>query len=969
MTTSRDTVVANLQLYQYDPTRVQREVIAMARDAASGKIPLVDPTNPVVLCLEAVSCAYSAFMDRNESDMRRLYPQMSQTERELYLHMSDDDYIGRFATPSKIRAGLMIAEDELLSRMVEDPSTKSRKVVIPRNTFFTVSGYIFSLQYPIIISQLQHEGLRVVYDVTKPSPLLTLSSNLVDTGIVQDAAGVRYVNLEFDVHQFSIESKQNDITRGKEFSLNVPFDQQYYYARVFVEAATGWQEIRTTYTDQVYDPTVVTAVLAVTDNVLNVKIPQVYTNTILGSKKVRVDLYKTVGVLDLDVSDYQLDQFGITWMNYDKSDDTIYTAPMSNFQQLIPFMIGTSRGGSGALPFATLRERVMRNSAGGAIEYPISQVQIETKLEQSGYGVVLEVDNITERVFLATKPMPTPTDERLLTAAASGIETVAIDMAKIVLLDSVINNGSSVTITPNTLYRQDNGITSAISSSELAAIMALPPEKRALSVSANNWRYTPFHYVLDTSGDEFDLRAYHLDAPEVIGKTFVGENATTLLQVSTAQYGIFRTENGYTLQIVTTSSDAFRALADEDIHVQLAFVPAGEKDRAYLNGTFVGVNENEERIYSFDLATNFNVTSKNLLQLKRFLMYSHEPRLTNVELTYNFDILYSVSNPMQAQWRANAIDKALGRAYLPESIAGVTQETLKIKFGDALKTLWTKSRSFTVGEEFEKYALDEPMYYANDVYQVDETGSPISFNEAGEVVMTVLHARGTAVLDNAGDPVYRHRKGDIVMDGEGNPIPVRNRSIKRMIDVFLVDGTYWFADDITTANYRKELTKKVVSWLVDDLAEVSKKVLDKTRIYFYPKTTMGMIDVVVGDGVTRSIEAAQSFVVRIQVDDAVYRNSALRDQMELATIKTLSELMGAASISDSLITKALDVQYGNEALSHRHSGLGGTANLTSFKILNEANRCSLRKRLVALTDGTLVTQEDVTVEFERLSNT
>jgi len=968
MSASRDTVIANLHLYQHDPTRVQREIIAMARDAATGKIPLVDPTNPVVLCLEAVACTFSALADRNESDMRRLYPQMSQTEKELYRHMSDVDYIGRFATPSRIRAGLLIAEDELLNRMVDDPATKSRKVVIPRNTFFNVSGYIFSLQYPIVISQLQHEGLRVVYDVSKPSPLLTLSSNLIETSIAQDAQGVRYVRLEFFVDQFSIESKQNDITRGKEFSLNVPFTQQYYYARVFVEANTGWQEIRTTHTDQVYDPTVVTAVLTVMDNVLNVKIPQVYTNTILGSKKVRVDVYQTVGELNLDVSDYQLDQFGITWMNYDKSDDTVYSAPMTNFQQLIPFMIGTSTGGASALPFATLRSRVMKNAAGAAIEYPISQVQIETKLEEKGYGVVLEVDNITDRVFLATKPMPTPSDETLLTAAASGIETVGVDLAKIVLLDSVINNGSSVTITPETLYRQDNGITSPVSSNELAAILALPPDLRAESVSKNNWRYAPFHYVLDTSGDEFDLRAYYLDAPEVLGKTFVGENATTLLQVSTAQYGIFRTANGYTLQIVTTSSDAFRALADEDVHVQLAFIPAGEKDRAYLNGTFVGLNENEERIYSFDLATNFNVTSKNLLQLQHFLMYSNEPRLTNVSLSNPFDILYSVSSPMQAQWRPTTIDAALGRQYLPSTVAGVTHETLTIKFGDALKTLWTKSRSYAVAEEFEKHAFDVPMYYTNDVYQLDSTGSPISFDAENNLVMTVLHHRDDPVLDAGGNPVYRYRKGDLVLDDEGNPIPITNRSIKRMIDVFLIDGTYWFADDITTVNYRKELTRKVVSWLVDELAEVSKKVLDKTRIYFYPKTTMGMIDVVVGAGATRTIEAAQSFVVKIQVDDAVYRNLELRKQMEIATIKTMSTLMASATISDSLITKALDEQYGNEAISHRHSGLGGNNGLTSFKIMNEANRCSLRKRLVALNDGTLVTQEDVSVEFERIGS-
>lgn len=45
------------------------------------------------------------------------------------------------------------------------------------------------------------------------------------------------------------------------------------------------------------------------------------------------------------------------------------------------------------------------------------------------------------------------------------------------------------------------------------------------------------------------------------------------------------------------------------------------------------------------------------------------------------------------------------------------------------------------------------------------------------------------------------------------------------------------------------------------------------------------------------------------------------------------------------------------------SGLGGTLNLPALTILDDANRCSIRKRLVALSDDSLIVEEDVSISF------
>lgn len=54
-----------------------------------------------------------------------------------------------------------------------------------------------------------------------------------------------------------------------------------------------------------------------------------------------------------------------------------------------------------------LRDRVIRNSLGPTI-IPITPDQIQTRLDVEGYQLVKHVDHITNRIYLATKPIPGP---------------------------------------------------------------------------------------------------------------------------------------------------------------------------------------------------------------------------------------------------------------------------------------------------------------------------------------------------------------------------------------------------------------------------------------------------------------------------------------------------------------------------------------------------------------------------------
>lgn len=950
--------------FRYNPAGIQRAVFAELDRATNGEIAVVDPTNPFVFSLEAASVMTAGFMMQNETNTRKLYPLSAQTEEDLYLHMSDKDFVNRFATPNSATFSILVPLDELLGALVADPSTGYKKIVIPRNSYFTVSDTVFSLQYPVEIRQLAHGGLQIVYDVSKPSPLQQLATNVIDFEI-RPMSGQDWVKFDLETTQFSILSQLGSLNSAQDFKASIRVTDLYYYTRVYVEDASGnWQEIATTYTEQVYDIATPTAVLSVVDNVVTVKVPQIYTSTGQLNKGIRMDVYQTKGPLNLLLGEYPIGTFVATWMNYDKADDTVFTAPMSQLRSISPYSEAVVSGGAAALPFAELRRRVIQNAVGQR-QVPITNVQIQEALADSGYSIVTNVDNITNRVFLATRPMPDPTNTKLLTAAAASIATVGFSITDAVRLDSVIDNGSSVTVTPQTLFKNVDGITSMVPSSELRAVLALSPEKRSVVVTAANYLYTPFHYVLDTANNEFACRAYYLDSPSVITKLYVAENDTTLQQVATGTYQITRISTGYRLTVTTKSAAAFQNLPDDEVFAQLAYTPAGEKLKAYINGVPAGKTTAGERIFTFDLSTNFKIDSNNNLNLTQFSMFSEELISSFAALLTDFDILYATSAAMPKTWVPNQVDAVLGKFLLPAQIAGLSHETLRIKFGQTLDTLWARSRSVVSTALYAKWEVDVPRYYDSNIYQTDANGSAVQIIN-GQPQFVLLHSKGDPVLDDQGNPVYLHRQGDVKLDsGTGQPIVLNPRGLIRQVDFMLIEGVYWFATDPITTGYRSDLTATVVGWLTSDLEALTAQLLEQTRLYFFPKTTLGSVDVMVANGLTKTIAAGQAFQVTLYVSAQVFANADLRARLSQSTVTVIDDQLTGSTVSLDAITTALRAQYGNDVISVQVTGLGGTEAYPAVTILNEEDRLSIRKRLTALADGSLIAEEDVTVTFVR----
>lgn len=965
-------MINNMTLFRFNPSAIQRVTLKALAEINGGQQVLFDSTNPFVQSLSASAVETAAFMQQHEAECRRRYPLLAQDQEDLYLHMSDADYVNRFAVPAQATFRLRFYKPELLNAMQYEVETGYMKLTIPRNTCFTVSGYSFSLQYPIDIRQVAHGGLQITYDNDIASPLQALESNSVEYDTITTTEG-DYVLLSVLANQFSITQTLEPISKSKDLSLNMAIQDSFFYARVYHKnKSTGkWDELVTTHADGIYDITVPTAVLHVANGILNVKIPQIYVNQGILSSTIRVDMYQTKGAVNLPLADYPASSYGINWLTYDSTEqNNIYSAGLPTMN-VACWSDDIVIDGQNEMDFATLRENVINNAV-GPIRQAITPAQLEAKLRNAGYGIVKNVDNITNRVYLATREMPSPelvtattaatTGNKLLTAAAASIETLTVATDQLAAMPTVVDNGSSLTITPNTIYKIVDGVAQPVPQAEVDYLLSLPPDKRALAVTNNNYLWTPFHYVLDSSNAAFEIRPYYLDNPQATTKVFVKQNDTTLMATGTATYGLVRSPSGYVLQVVTRSDDVYKGIPDSQVFAQLAFVPFGERDRAYVNGTLVGKTSTGERIFNFDLSTTYNVDANDNLELTKFTMYNNEPRVTDTPLTNTFDIIYSTSSVLTSRWAPNEVDDVLGRHLLPSQIAGINWEQVKLKFGDSLEMLWTRARTVASTITYQTYEDDQQAFYKDDVYQYNGDGTRLSIVN-GQLQYTILHKKGDPILDGDGNITYEHRKGDLVRDAQGNPIPANQRSLQRQCDLLLIEGVYWFATDPTTAQYRTTLTQALVKWLVNDLESFKADLLDKTRIYFYPKTTSGTVNVYVYDDVRKAISAGQAFSVTLAVSKQVFDNSDLRDRLSITTVSVLSDQLQQKTVSVSQMISALRDAYGSDVIDVQLTGLGGDGNYPVMTMADDTDRLSIRKRLVALADGTLAAEEDVSVAF------
>ena len=961
-------LLANLDTYKYNPSAIQQVIFNYLDEVTSGQVNIVDPTNPFVFLLESSAVNTALAVTENLINLRKQYPSLAQTADDLYNHMSDADYINRFATPSDTIFTITIQLNDILNKMALDPIEGVYKATIPRDSKFVVDGMTFTLEYPIDIRKASNGSVQISYDATIPSAIGTLKTNVIQYTVRSDPNGVSWVSFKIDVKQYAVDSQYFPLQKSTAFNQTVTYSDQYYFTRVFYRNATTnnmWTEINVTHSDQVFDPLVPTALLKVYDGNLTVAIPVVYQTNNLISGDLRFDVYTTIGNMTANLSNYKVDAFSLNFVAIDEARDlNAFTTAMTKLTYFA-YSDQIISGGTNGLDFATLRDRVIFNSLGPQ-QIPITNKQATAAIANSNFTLVTNVDNVTNRIFLAIQKLPKPLNTKLLTSANIGISIFITNIDYLKQNGFVADTGQRVTLHSKNLFVQVNGIISILSAADIQAIMGLSKSAMVNQINTTNYLYNPFHYVLDDTNTEFSVRVYNLDYPLASNLSFVSQNQTLQLPVNTSTYSLAKSSTGYSLTITTKSGSFYKQLTDGLVAAQIGFTPTGESKMAFINGTLIGNDSTGERIYRFDIQSNFDIDENDQIQILNAKMFGSESVATWMPLDTVFDLFYTTTSIVENFVNGEA-DAIFGSFILPKGSVVSTHETINLSLGTALANLWARSRSLATGLEYELQPVDVPMLYEKDTYAMDTTnGSILTIDDNGVASYNLLHKKGDPVLDNSGNQVYKYRKGDVVLDTNGNPVLLNPLAIDKEIDMLFIDGKHYFVNDSAFLDYNNEVVGVLDSWITNDIVLIQDELLEQSKIYFYPNSNLGTTNINIKDYGQDRISSEQSFVVDLYVSADVYNNTDIRSKLSVTTVTALDSYISNTVINISELENIVKALYGNSVQSVRISGLGGAANYQIVTLASEENRLCLKKNLVVQQDGSFIIAEDVTINFYRI---
>jgi hypothetical protein len=288
-------IMDDAQAASFDPSATYRASLRTLLQVMNGELDNISPINPVVYAIENQAALIGGFTETMQSETRRLLQVQALTPEDLYPHMADIHFSNIFNLPSSTVFTLILNKAEILNKMLPVPGTMSRKVTIPRNSYFTIADYTFGIHYPIDIVEQVHGALRVEYDTSITTPLHELQTNVLKFRSVE-RDGIEYLAIDVPVFQFSITSKTPTVTPAMTFNYNIALPEKYYATRVYRARSDGTQEeIKVTYSEEIYDPLKPTAVVRILEGQVNVMVPQIYINSGLIAGELRIDVYSTKG--------------------------------------------------------------------------------------------------------------------------------------------------------------------------------------------------------------------------------------------------------------------------------------------------------------------------------------------------------------------------------------------------------------------------------------------------------------------------------------------------------------------------------------------------------------------------------------------------------------------------------------------------------------------------------------------------
>ena len=779
--TNRETT---LQLYA-NPLLIQDKQLSLFEEHVFEGKSVLDGNNVFTFDLEMGATLTAGIVNEMISNFQSLYPSRASTMSDLYRHLSDYDYVDMFSTPASTTIELMFDRNFLIDNAPDDPNEDgSQRIIIPEFSTFTIGDYQFGIHYPIEIKirkAYKKNGTTVDYDKCMfhcmwnteiVNPLYRLNTNVLEHRMF-NKEGLSFLCISVPIQQFVITTKKEDSVSSTGFIKRYSYNSKFYAIRVFHYWNNQWVEIAETLSDVIYNPQILTAKVKVLSDIhmIEVSIPQVYfTNGIVGNR-IMCLIYTTEGALDIDIRNYRTDQFSASFLIDDTVIDDTYSAFLKRIPTLkVVALSSRISSGSNGKTFSEMKNRVI-NSVGGD-DVLVVPKQLEAHLSDTGFKVSKYIDNITDRIYVASKEI---TDSNgSIVGSGEYMTTITSEILKGAgeEYDTVlpIDNNSFI-VMPTSIFRYDSATDSMVVLSRYDKKKLLQDsttEEMIEELNNNIYTFTPFHVKISTQSNLPMAGAFDLMNPTVSNVSFTNENRATSTQISMYGCVLLHDDNGcggYTLTVSLYKTSDLNSVAVADgITENLAVIlrtRSSDGTNLYLKGTYIGKSSDKKDLVEFHIGTSYKITEDDTIDTDVFTQINDlvsEPSINYINLDQTYELLFFAHKRYIADTDAITISNAesdIPRELIESGMVWLATQQMEIKLGESISSLRSNVFMTLTGKEYQSYDTTEYATYATDIYE----RYPEDVYEDGVIV----HYKGELMLDENNRLIVKKYAGDLII--------------------------------------------------------------------------------------------------------------------------------------------------------------------------------------------------------------
>lgn len=973
-------LVKALDNVKYNPMAMQ-QVIFDTNIAADGE-DILNASCPFAYLVDVIAASTASANHHTDAATRKMYAALANSEEELNNWVDDTKQLGRFALPAKTNIKFYTSLTDVRRFAVHNPATGTKDIIIPAETVYKVSSYYLAGYYPIIIRILENDTVSVMYDTSEFNPYQKLTTNTLEHCVrTMNAPGYpEMLEITIPVEQTKRTQYINVATGGGAFYKQYTFTDSFYYARVFTGTEGAWDELHVTFSKEVYDSIrdKPTAILAVNGDTLTVEIPQIYYSRgdIAGS--IKVEIYNTQGELSVDLSKINTGEWTLDWST-DKKKILNYSHVLNSLSMAQVYSIDYLQGGKSKSSFQSQRNRIINNPISGST--PVTPEQLRIMLQDLNYDMVTYNDYINANTILASKNLPTVSlDKNTSVSVTCAALPFSATMDNLVKISTVINNGKSITIRPETLFILEAGLVRVLGDSEVSVLMSKTGNTLTSELNDNQYLYTPYYWVYSVTNNFFDYHGFELDTPETKSHYFVTNNTSTTEQINTKAINLVKVKDGYELLLSAKASKTLMGLPDSGIVPQLAVSGHGQGELGYLNGKRIGNDADGDPLFKFQINTTHNIKTEltfdgksytNHIELTGIKVNPRDVTSKFIDLDCGLYITYTVNGV--AGILPSACDKYMGEFLLKDNSKGLTTEKFDICFGRPLDGLFNASMSVMDKYTPKVYTSDVFAHYPEDVYRLLPSGifdlvpNP-SFN-AGKPVSAsnkpkkkvLLHAKGSAVLDSNNKPVILHAKGSVVIEN-GKPVVANAGGVLRVANLTFLDGKLRFVTELNSMNYVKSIPVMIQQDLVNDILPINDNILAPCVLQFYPKRNIGEVDVYVSEDNVVAINAKQQVNIYCYVNENTYDDLQRRKRINGTIREIVTAHVRRNTVAIDAMIADIKAAIGEDVINVNIDRLGG-GRLDRYTLQDKSYGTSVGTEIVQLEDGTYKLRDTIEVYY------